>query len=213
VNPSPFVRTINRIHLIYLGLLPSAATFVLLRRHGHPLPFLLFVGGVATTGVYLVTVYSYTRLPHAGLASLWALLDGPLFALTARGWRGAFPSVFIESFLIDGLALWLAILTLTFLSSRPLPTQRIASAGIGCAVVALMFSLFWPHVLDVLWHRWARLAWIAGGIVEGALVRYRLLKAGLPVRLNDDEGILFGALLVMAWVAAMSAGIAIHNAS
>ncbi|HID64751.1 MAG TPA: hypothetical protein EYP49_18695, partial [Anaerolineae bacterium] len=62
---SRLVHTINRVHLIYLGLLPSLATFVLLRRYGNRWPFLIFIGGVALVSVYLTVVYHYTHLPSS----------------------------------------------------------------------------------------------------------------------------------------------------
>ena len=176
-----FVRIVNRIHLIYLGLLPSLATWALLWRYGYPWPFLLFIGGVAMTGVYLVSVYHYTPLPSSLPGSLWVLCDGPLFALAAQGatlsGRNITLSSAIEGFLIDGLALWLTILLLTLLSSRPSPGQRVASLGLGGVVLGVILSLFWPYVSETLWGSWMRVGWLLGGMVEGMLARYRLMQA------------------------------------
>jgi hypothetical protein len=205
-----FVRVVNRIHLIYLGILPSLATLALLWRYGYPWPFLLFIGGVAMTGVYLVSVYHYTPLPSSVPGSLWVLFDGPLFALVARGGRNITLLSVIEGFLIDGLALWLTILALTLISSRPSPGQRVASLGIGCAVLGVILSLFWPYVSGVLWGSWSRIGWLVGGVVEGMIARYRLLRAEKALRLEGDESILYVALLVMLWVVAMSVGIVVH---
>ncbi len=52
-------------HLIYLGLLPAAATFGLLYKYGHPVPLLLFIGGTAAVGVYLAVVFYFTPMPRS----------------------------------------------------------------------------------------------------------------------------------------------------
>jgi len=207
---SQFVRVVNRVHLIYLGVLPSLATFVLLRRYGYRWPFLLFVGGVAMTGAYLTSVYHYTRLPSSVGGSLWVLLDGPLFALAAQGFQRFNLSFVVEGFLIDGLALWLAILTLTLVSPLPTPGERAASLGIGLGVLGVILSLFWPYVSG-MWGDGFWLIWLVIGIVEGGIARYRLLKSGAAVRLADDGSILYIALLVMVWVVVMNVSIALHD--
>jgi hypothetical protein len=194
-----------------LGLLPVLSTFALLRRYGHRRPFLLFVGGVALVSVYLVSVYHYTPWPTSLAGSAWTLLDGPLFALAAGGGRGG-PSVFgSEAFLVDALALWLAILALALRSLRPTLAQRITSVGIACVVLGVALSLLWPYAYEALWGRWARLGWLAAGVVEGAWVRHRLLQGEATVDLEDDAVILYVALLTMAWVVAMNVGLALHG--
>ncbi len=69
------LAAVNRTHLIYLGLLPSLATYALVRMCGHGAPALLFLGGIVVTAVYLAACYSYTTLSGSIPASLWALLD------------------------------------------------------------------------------------------------------------------------------------------
>ena len=49
-----FIRLVGRAHLLYLGLLPSLATFALLRTYGCPARFMLFIAGVAAVGIYLL---------------------------------------------------------------------------------------------------------------------------------------------------------------
>ncbi len=210
MTKSQFVRAVNRAHLIYLGVLPSLATFAMLHRYGYRWPFLLFIGGVAMMGVYLVSVYHYTRLPPSVPVSLWVLLDGPIFALAAQGLRHFNLTFVIEGFLIDGLALWLAILLLALVSPLPSTGQRAASLGIGLVALGVILSLFWPYVSE-MWGDWFWLIWLVIGIVEGGIARYRLLKSGAAVRLEDDGSILYIALLVMVWVVVMNVSIALHD--
>lgn len=207
-----FVHLINRTHLIYLGLLPSLATFALVSTYGHPAPLLLLVGGVIVTGVYLAASFSYTVLPSSVIGSLWALLDGPLFALTARGWEGTPWSFFVEGFLIDALALWTAILGLTLVSSAPSPGQRAASFGLALVAIGALLSLFVPYGRDALLGHWSRLGWILAGVVETTVVLYQMLNTGQPVRMDVDAAGIYIAVMVVIWVGAMCAGAAIYGA-
>ena len=77
---------VDKTHLIYLGLLPCLATVAVLRIYSFPLPFLLFLFGVAGVGIYLAVTWSYTPAPRSLFGGLWMLLDGPLFVLL--GGRG-----------------------------------------------------------------------------------------------------------------------------
>ena len=67
-KPTPdlprLLRVVDYAHLVYLGVLPSLATFSLLYAYGHPAPLLLFLAGTAAVGVYLAAVYSYTPRPR-----------------------------------------------------------------------------------------------------------------------------------------------------
>lgn len=118
---SPLTQKLGRFYLLYLGLLPVVATFAVQSAHSTRFPMLVFLGGVGAVGVYLAATYSYTRLPARLLPLLLMLLDGPLFVLVAL--RNDFhPLAFaIEGYLIDGTAIWVAILILAGIS--PLPTQ------------------------------------------------------------------------------------------
>ncbi|MEJ2751020.1 MAG: hypothetical protein P8183_24395, partial [Anaerolineae bacterium] len=167
---------IGRLHLIYLGLLPSLATFALLRVYGFAYPFVLFIVGTAATAVYLAATYSYTRLPQSLGANLFVLLDGPLFALAGWGGQTGSPWGFaIEGFLVDGTAVWLAILGLSIVSTLPTPGQRAASIGIMVAVLGVTAVVFWPYLRDNLWGHWFRTGALVAGIGEGLFVWYRLL--------------------------------------
>ena len=199
-----WAQRINRLHLIYLGLLPSLATFIVLRTHGYRWMFPLFIGGVAMVGVLLAEIFAHTRLPDSLPASLLVLLDGPMIALLATHGRGfAFA---IDSFLVEGLAVWLAIAVLAVVSDLPTPWQRNASVVIMLIAVGLSLSLFWPYLRITLEERWFKLVWLAIGVIEGAIVRFRLLRTEEIVPRDADFQILYIALLTMAWVAAMILG-------
>jgi len=206
------VTYVNRVHLIYLGLLPSLATLAVLRIYGHPQPFLLFVCGVAAVSVYLAVIYSYARLPETLPLSLLVLLDGPLFALVSwASGQGAWPLFAVEGFLVDGIAVWLAILGLSLVSPEPTPEQRVATVGIMLAALGITLSLFWPYVRDVLWGQWFQVSWLAGGVAEGIFVWGRLLNAQALARKDEDAAGLYIAILVMVWVGCMIAGNVWHE--
>ena len=208
------IKVIGNIHLVYLGLLPSLATLAMLRAYGYSLPFLLFIVGVAAVGIYLAVTWSYTALPNSLLGNLWALLDGPLFVLVGRWSTEGVPLAFaIEAFAIDGMAIWFAILWLSAVSSKPTPGQRVASLGIMVAILAIIGSLFWPYVRDVLWGDWLLVASLVAGCVESAFFRVRTLNAEAVVREDMDASTLYIAGLVMLWVASMIAGMALHDAT
>ena len=207
------IKIVGRAHLIYLGLLPSLATLAVLHMYGYPLPFLLFTVGVAAVGVYLAVTWSYTALPNSVLGNLWGLLDGPLFVLLGRrGAPGGALGFAIEASMIDGIAIWAAILWLSAVSAKPTPGQRVASLGIMVAILAMIGSLFWPYVRDVLWGDWLLVASLAVGCAESVFFRVRMLDAEAVVREDMDASTLYIAGLVMLWVASMIAGMVIHEA-
>jgi hypothetical protein len=206
------VRVINHIHLVYLGVLPALTTFFLVRRYGHPAPFALFIGGIVVTAVYLAASYSYTALPASVLASVWALVDGPLFALASRSWHTPAWAFIVEGFFIDAVALWLAILALCLVSPAPSPWQRGASFFLALIALAALLSLFVPYATDVLELRAARLGLRLIGIAEATAVLYRLLNAGDLVRADFDRAGIYVGSLVVLWVIGMSAGMALYGA-
>ncbi len=202
-----WTQRINRLHLIYLGLLPSLATFAILSAHGYRWMFPLFIGGVAMVGVLLAEIFAHTRLPDSLSASLLVFLDGPVLALLAARGRG----FAIDSFLVEGPAIWLAIAALALVSDRPTPWQRNASVAIMLIAVGLTLSLFWPYLRATLAERWFKLVWLALGALEGTIVRFRLLRSEEIVPRDEDFHILYLALLIMAWVAATILGKVWHD--
>jgi len=203
---------VNRIHLVYLGLLPSLTTFFLVRRYGHGAPFALFIGGVIVTAVYLATSYSYMVLPSSLLASLWTLVDGPLFALAGRSWQAPAWTFIVEGFFIDAAALWLAILALCLVSPAPSRGQRVASFSLALIALASLLSLLVPYATEIWDGRMLRLGWLLVGVVETTAMLYRLLDNDNLVRSDVDRAGLYVAVLTVVWVIAMSAGMALHGA-
>ncbi|MCA9971658.1 MAG: hypothetical protein KC425_15645 [Anaerolineales bacterium] len=203
--------TLDRIHLLYLGLLPALATAAALQRDGYRFPFLLFIAGVAAVGVYLAATYSYTPRPKSLPATLWVLLDGPLFVLAGRGVAERPFAFAIDAFLVDGSALWLAILWLALFSDLPGRGQRTASVGIMLVALGVTASLFWPYLQESFGGRPLPLAGLLFGIAEGAFMRVRLLGKGAVLRPESDFSILYIALLVMAWVGALALGLGLHE--
>ena len=206
------LQVIDRFHLLYLGLLPCLATVAVLRAYSYPLPFLLFIFGVAGVGIYLAVTWRYTSVPSSPLVGLWMLLDGPLFVLVGGRGEQVVPLGFaVEAFFVDGLAIWSAILFLAMVSWKPTRGQRVASIVILVVVLGVTGTLFWPYVRDVIWGRWLLVASLAAGFAEGTYMRVRTLDTGAVVRETGDRDILYIAGLVMLWVASMIAGMALYR--
>ncbi len=195
-----FAFIIGKAHLIYLGLLPSFATFARLYTYGHPVPFLLFLGGTVAVSVYLAVIISYTKIPRSPLLSLFIMLDGPAWVmLSLLSKRVALPVFAIEGFLVDGTAIWLSTLVLALHSYKPTRGQRIASVALMFVALATTLSLVWPYLREVLWGEWLSVLWLCLGITEAAIVNYRLLERDVVVRDSDSSSI-YIAVLVMVWV-------------
>ena len=194
---------VGRAHLVYLGLLPSFATFALLYTYGHPAPLLLFLGGTVAVGVYLAVVISYTKLPSSAPLSLLFMLDGPAWvALSLSSREVTLPVFAIEGFLVDGTAIWLSTLVLALRSDLPTRGQRVASVAFMLVALAATASLVWPYLRDVLWGEWASLCWLGLGIIEALVVNYKLLERDVVVR-SDDSVSIYIAVLVMVWVGSL----------
>lgn len=210
-QPSPLIQKLGRIYLWYLGVLPVLATFAVSIVYGARFPMLVFLGGIGGVGVYLAATYSYTGLPNRLLPLLLMLLDGPLFALVALR-DGFHPLAFaIEGFLIDGTSIWLAILILSAISPLPTPGQRAASIFFMLVAMAVTTSLFWPYIREHIWGDWLHLAWLLGAIVEAGIASFVLVNKDDVLR-DDDGSIFYIAGLVMLWVFAFIAGMALNDA-
>ncbi|MBN1262331.1 MAG: hypothetical protein JXB35_16750 [Anaerolineae bacterium] len=198
------------LYLVYLGLLPALATFATLVVYGSQATFVVFLGGLVGVSVYLAVIAGYTQLPESLWGRLFILIDGPLWVLlfAARRWS---PFAYaVESYLVEGTALWLAILALAVRS--PLPTREQRGMSVAFMVVAVAVGVFtyWPYVQAVLCGDWYRTGWLALGVVEGAATQYRLLDRDQVLRDGDDTlGYLL--IMIMLWVAFTITGSALHD--
>ncbi len=209
-HPGPLARKLQQLYLLYLGLLPTLATFAVLAVYGTRAPFLVFLGGAVAVGVYLASLYSYTRLPEKILPLMVLLLDGPLFALLALR-NGLNPLSFaIASYLIDGTALWIAILILAVISPRPTPSQRAASIFFMLAALGATSALFWPYIYEHILGNGSRLAFLVVGCAEATLTAFALTRRDEVLR-RGEKGTLFIALLILLWSFAMIAGNVMHE--
>jgi hypothetical protein len=194
---------VGQAHLVYLGLLPSFATFALLHTYGHPAPFLLFLGGTVAVSVYLAVVISYTPLPPSPLLSLFVMLDGPAWVtLSLLSKRVALPAFAVEGFLVDGTAVWLSIFVLALRSPLPTRGQRVASVAFMVVALVAAASLVWPYLRDFLWGEWWSLMWLGLGIAEALVVTYKVLERDVVVR-DSDASAIYIAVLVMVWVGSL----------
>jgi hypothetical protein len=211
-SPGRTRRAVEILHLVYLGLLPALATFSILVVYGHPAPLLLFVGGIIAVSVYLAVVIGYTRPANSLDVALFTLFDGPLWAVLSRSVKetpippaiNAF-SFAINAFLIDGVAIWIAIVWLAVSTSRPTKEQRIATVGFALvAVVSILFA-FWPYIRENVWEKWTQLSWLVMGVVEAVIARHYLLEADEVVR-KEMVSVAYILILLFVWIIALSAG-------
>ena len=196
-------RRVGQAHLVYLGLLPSFATFALLYTYGHPAPPLLFLGGTVAVSVYLAVIISYTPTPPSPLLSLVMMLDGPVWVtLSLLSKELALPVFAVEGFLVGGTAIWLSTLVLALHSYKPTRGQRVASVALMLVALAATLSLVWPYMRDVLWGEWLSLLWLSLGVAEALFVNYKLLERDAVVR-DGDSASIYIAVLVMVWVGSL----------
>ena len=198
-------RAVENVHLVYLGLLPALATFSVLLAYGPPSLILLFFGGVVAISVYLAVVASYTRPTNSLGVALFVLLDGPFWAALSFAAGGVLFSFAIDAFLIDGVAIWLAIVWLAVSTSRPTRGQRIATIGFALIAVGSILFAFWPYLCENVFGDWVRLLFLVTGIVEAFIARHYLLKADRVVR-DTTSSAMYIVILLFVWIAAFSAG-------
>lgn len=202
---------LENAHLFYLGLLPALATFALLRQYGHPAPFWLFLGGTVAVSVYLAVVAHYTSPPGSVIQGVLVLLDGPLWLLASH-FTAARPVLTlgfaVETFVLEGSAVWLAILWLAFTSPWPTRGQRWASAGLMLIAAGVIGALAWPY-LQTAFGVGLRGFWLLAGILQAVIVRVKVLAR--DPRNAHDGSILYIVGGIAAWIAALSLGIVLHG--
>jgi hypothetical protein len=208
-SSSPLLDRISRvahgIHLAYLGVLPALATFGVLRLSSPRISLLTLLGGIVAVSVYLAVVISYTRQPASRALGLLALLDGPIWvALAQRGWEQPV-SAAIDGFLVDGLAIWLAIGWLAVTTSRPTQGQRIATLGLVALAGSAVLAIFWPHIRDNFARPGARWVWLVLGLGQAVVMRHYVLDADEVVVGEKASGAYIGLLLVV-WLVALILG-------
>lgn len=202
----------SKLYLFYLGSLPALATFAIMWAYGYPWLFIIFLVGVAGVGVYLAAVMSYTPIPSSLPWLLFALLDGPIYVLISLQ-SDFHPLAFaVEGFIIEGGAIWLSILFLSFISPIPTRGQRIASITIMLIILGLIGSLFWPYGQEYLWGNWERIFWMVLGIVEATWLNFSRFQRGEVLRQESDGGIIYIVGLLLLWLIALIAGANLHAA-
>ncbi len=204
---------LERAHRSYLGLLPALATFALLRQYGHPAPFWLFLGGTVAVSVYLAAVAHYTPPPDSIAQGVLVLLDGPLWLLAAQltHTRPVLTLGFaVETFVLEGSAVWLAILWLALTSPWPTRSQRWASVGLMLIAVGIIGALAWPY-LQATFGAGLRGCWLLAGILQAVIGRVKALGRSPRSAHDTDASILYIVGCIGAWIAALSLGIILHG--
>ena len=196
------ILLIERLHLTYLGLLPALATFAIVWTYGASLMWLLFIGGIAAVSVYLAFIASYIPPPKSVKSGLFLLLDGPTFVLLSLFNGGAVLAFAVESFLVDGTAVWLAILALSLTSSLPTPGQRGGSVIIMLIALLATFFLCWSYISDQLWGDILKLFWLTAGVLEGVVARFVLLEKERVYR-QTDFSMMYIIIFLFIWLFAL----------
>jgi hypothetical protein len=201
---------LDRAHLIYLALLPAWATGVTLATYGHRFPFLIFLGGIVIVGVYLAVIVNYTRPATSLGVALLTLIDGPLWAVGAQLTGGGAASFAVDAFLVDGIAIWIAIVWLAVTTSRPTREQRVATLVFAIIAIGTVCSLFWPYLRENLWGQWLGIGLLLLGIGEAVVAHHYLLEKDDVVR---DERFTMPYLIVFisVWVASMIIGMVLYE--
>ena len=203
---SEFRKISHRVYLLYLGVLPSLASFALLARYGARVPFIFILfGGLTIVSVYIVSLSSYSR-PAGFTKTLFLLVDGLVFAFLAFPKRGVDLSFAIDNFIIEGTAVWLAIAWLAVTTSRPAPEQRIATLIFFALAVGTMVVLALPYIQEYIWGNWEALFWLAVGIVEAFFVQNQLLFADQVVAGDEKFKFAFNLSMIILWAFALIAG-------
>lgn len=203
--PLSLKQRLGFLYLVYLGILPAWATFAVAYTYGVPYPLLIFMVGVAAVGLYLTVTFSYAPLPTSWLGVAFVALDGPLILWLSNFGEADWLGHGVESFVVDGTAVWLAILFVTFTSSLPTDEQRLASAGIMITCVSVFIFFFWPYLSQMPAQRWW---WLLAGLAENVLVSFRLLSSNEPVRdaMDGDRYLKYFLPLFFLWLIALFAG-------
>jgi hypothetical protein len=205
-------RIVDGVHLVYLGLLPALATYAVLSAYGHPAMFLVFFGGIVAVSVYLAVVASYTPPSTSLPLAFLTLVDGPLCAALAQPAGGGPAAFAINGFLVDGLAIWLAIVWLAVTTSRPTKGQRAATLFLTLVAVAAVVSVLMPYLREVIVGEWRAQLWLGVGIIEGVIARHTLLKADQVVR-TEGVSARFIVVLLFLWIGALIAGNVLYEVS
>ncbi|MFL6227860.1 MAG: hypothetical protein ACJ741_03675 [Pyrinomonadaceae bacterium] len=206
-----FTSVLGYAHLVYLGLLPALATFSLLFLYGHPAPLLLLLAGTAAVGVYLAVIITYTTLPTSPGWALFVLLDGPgCVALSLVVQRDTSFAFAIRGFLVDGTAIWIAILILAVRLFGLTNRQSAAAIGFMLASLVATASLVWPYYRDVLREDWISVGLLSAGVVEATIIRLKLLQRDEVVR-DSNMSAAYIIVLILVWVAALILGNVLHG--
>lgn len=171
------------LDLYWLGLLPAFAIFGLFRlTHGfHVASILPQESGLAVLGLctvtglvvaglpfavmgYLMIVYGYTDLPESAGGALLALVDGPLLAFLSLPTGGSLSDYGGQAFLIDGLAVWISVLWLTFMQREvEVPEHGLVTCMASVAMLSTL-GISLPYLLTDLQGQPWQIATLCAGV-------------------------------------------------
>ncbi len=198
---------LERIYLVYLGLLPLAASAGAIVLFDRPLSGLLpglalALASVIAVAVYLASTAAYVGFPRTWWAGLLVLFDGPAqLALSVALQDRPTPwHVFVEAFLVDGLPLYLAIGLLALRSPLPSMWQRIGAVLLMLVAIGAALFLLAPPVLRDLAHEpILAVLPLVSALVLSSAINYRLVRTDRVVRDPGMAGPYVGGL-ALVWV-------------
>ncbi len=204
-----WTHRLGQVRFVYLGVLPSVATFALVVRGGPTdgvLGMLLFVAGGVFVACYLWAL-TFQGEPKSWLVAAVQLFAGPCFALASRPAGEDLPALAIRAFLIDGVAMVVALVWLGW-TTRPMAgtAPRLVLTFGAAGLLAAVTPLFWPlwHEGDLAhWREWLPLAL---GVGQSAVFDMRGLKKEQSGETDAfDAGASLGPLLLL-WIVSLMAG-------
>ena len=211
-------RSVRIAHLLgwanlhWLGLLPALAIFGGTRLGAAGIGavnVVLFFGLVIAVLAYLAVVYGQNDLPDSPWTALLLLLDGPLFALLALPRGASLPAFGVQAFLVDGVAVWLAVL-LTAWTRRDMVEMPGSVTGLALFAIASILALASGYIARVLGHHHVDVALLATGVAWCTFSHSRTLLSRGPTSGAEVHRV---PLLVMAGLAMVSffAAIAVNG--
>jgi hypothetical protein len=219
---SPSVRLAHALgwaNLLYLGLLPAAATFWVVFQYGSPGLSLLGefaravvgVTGVVAVAVELAALVTYTRFSNSVWAALLVLLDGPLLALLSASSTQGMAQVAVQAFLIDGTAVWVAIGLLSLTTDQLEGGARLIPFGLSVVVLASLAALFGPYLAHELPHTFQGMASLVGGLIWATAVNLHMLSTDKVAR-NGNDGSVTAYLVAFSvgWLVVYGVAVALH---
>ncbi len=197
-------KIFSKISLFYLGLLPSLATFFVLRDYEVGMPTVVaFILGTVVVGIYLVSTNLYTSLRLKDSLTVLLYPVGTLLLVALYQQDLDFYGLVIETYFLESTALIFCILSLAVVSDKPTPQQRWLSIGLMAAVLLFQVFFFWDYLLAEIDGDPLNALFYVFLVVSNAWLGMKVIEK--DERINEDNPI-FTALFVFVWAIVLFIG-------